>query len=373
MNGLASCLHYGQQAFEGLRAWRGPDGEINVFRPKDHARRMAQSCAAVAMPAPSEQLFLECLRQVIVANSHLVPPHGHAASLYIRPFVLGTGPQMAPVPPHEFTFYVFIAPVSPYLGTTAVDAVIVEEFDRAAPRGTGAVKVGGNYAPTMRWSEQARREGYGMTLHLDSLSHSYIDEFSTSAFIGMLLDDEGNRTLVVTDSDNVIESFTADSCVALAREAGWAVEKRPVGSKSYKRSAVVCLLILCRETRFHAPSWVGLSRSLLLKAPLLLSRSAPLPDRRRVRDLNMIAPRQVGFRPLFTLNYRRCCLIFSREEGRTLQNGDTELSVKAKTKRDFYLASMTLSSVSEVHGTVSPSSWFRGLLNRARDICHEIS
>jgi branched-chain amino acid aminotransferase len=104
----------------------------------------------------------------------------------------------------------------------------LDEFDRAAPKGTGAVKVGGNYAPVMKWSEQARKEGYGMTLHLDSLTHSEIDEFSTSAFIGVYLNDAGERTLVVTDSKNVIESFTGDSCIALAKEAGWKVEKRPV-------------------------------------------------------------------------------------------------------------------------------------------------
>ncbi|RHZ73807.1 hypothetical protein CDV55_101796 [Aspergillus turcosus] len=252
IHGLAPCLQYGQQVFEGLKgkspkrtkgavnpranssvlaspqtAFRGPNDEVYIFRPRDHARRMARSSAAVCMPALEEEFFLECVRKAVAGNTEILPPHGSNASLYIRPFLLGSGPQFAPIPPNEFTFAVFVAPLYAYLGTQALDALILDEFDRAAPKGTGAVKVGGNYAPVMPWSIRARQQGYGMTLHLDSLTHTEIDEFSTSAFVG-IIDENGERTVVVTDSQNIIESFTSDSCVALARSLGWKVEKRPI-------------------------------------------------------------------------------------------------------------------------------------------------
>lgn len=207
---------------------------------------MRQSAAAVAMPPPSEELFLECVRLAIVGNSDLVPPHGNPASLYIRPFMLGTGPQMAPVPPHEYTLYVFVGPVYPYLGNKAVDAIVLDEFDRAAPKGVGAVKLGGNYAPVIKWTEQAKKDGFGMTLHLDSLTHSEIDEFSTSAFMGVYINEEVVRTLVVTDSQNAIESFTADSCISLAKKVGWKVEKRRVCT-AFIRSSFFATAFLCGD------------------------------------------------------------------------------------------------------------------------------
>ncbi|KAL4798421.1 branched-chain amino acid aminotransferase/4-amino-4-deoxychorismate lyase [Aspergillus venezuelensis] len=228
INALAPCLHYGQQVFEGIRAWRAPDGSVNVWRPRDNARRMAKSCAAVAIPPPSEELFVECIRLALAGNSDFVPPHGHPASVYIRPFILGTGPQMVPMPPNQFTFYVFCAPVPPYLGAQALPAVILDEFDRAAPRGTGAVKVGGNYAPVMPHAVKAMKGGFPMTLHLDSATRTQIDEFSTSAFLGIKEGAEGKVTMVVTDSENVIESFTASSCVQLARDNGWTIEQRAI-------------------------------------------------------------------------------------------------------------------------------------------------
>ena len=114
-----------------------------------------------------------------------------------------------------------------YHGVHPVKALILEDFDRAAPDGTGSAKVGGNYAPVMKWSEKAYKQGYGITLHLDSKTRSEIDEFSTSGFIGAKKDGD-NITLVVPDSKNVIQSVTSDSCLEIARSLGWETEVRSV-------------------------------------------------------------------------------------------------------------------------------------------------
>lgn len=163
----------------------------------------------------------------IALNAEYMPPHHTGAAMYIRPLLFGSSAQLGLSPPEEYTFCVFVLPVGVYHGVHPVDALILEDFDRAAPEGTGSAKVGGNYAPVMRWSEQARKEGFGITLHLDSKTRTVIDEFSTSGFIGVKRDGE-DVTVVVPDSKNVIKSVTSDSVCEIAKSFGWRVEKRPI-------------------------------------------------------------------------------------------------------------------------------------------------
>ena len=163
----------------------------------------------------------------VALNAEYVPPYHTGAAMYIRPLLFGSSAQLGLNPPEEYTFCVFVLPVGVYHGVHPVDALILEEFDRAAPEGTGSAKVGGNYAPVLRWSEQARKEGFGITLHLDSKSRTVIDEFSTSGFLGVMQDGE-KFTVVVPDSKNVIKSVTSDSICEIAKSLGWQVEKRPI-------------------------------------------------------------------------------------------------------------------------------------------------
>ena len=188
---------------------------------------MNHSASFVSIPPIPEDHFIECLRLAVAKNAPFVPPHNTEALLYIRPLILGSSPQLSLSPPSDYTFCVYVNPGTAYHGVRPLDALILEDFDRAAPRGTGSAKVGGNYAPVMRWSDQARREGYGITLHLDSQTRSDIEEFSTSAFIGVKEQDDG-CTLVIPNSQSVIQSVTSDSCIGLAKSLGWNVEKRPV-------------------------------------------------------------------------------------------------------------------------------------------------
>ncbi|GAQ47616.1 hypothetical protein AtubIFM55763_007918 [Aspergillus tubingensis] len=227
IHGLAPGLNYGQQAFEGMKAYRDPQGQINVFRPKDHAARLALSCSAVAIPTIPEELFLRSVNLAIAGNAEYVPPHDTDAALYIRPLVFGSDPFFAVSAGTGYKFCIYVQPYRAYHGSQPIPALILEDLDRAAPKGVGHVKVGGNYGPVLKWSDQARAEGYYITLHLDSRTNSEIDEFSTSGFIG--LKKTGNSfTVVVPSSRSILKSVTSTTCLDLAKSMGWNVEIRPI-------------------------------------------------------------------------------------------------------------------------------------------------
>ena len=231
IHGMAPGLNYGQQCYEGLKAFRAPDGNINIFRPNKNAERMQHSASFISIPGVPTEHFLESVKLAVGMNAAYVPPHETGAAMYIRPLLFGSSAQLGLNPPEEYTFVVFVVPTGVYHGTHPVDALILEQFDRAAPEGTGSAKVGGNYAPVLRWSEKAHKQGYGITLHLDSKTRSVIDEFSTSAFIGVKKDGDKIK-LVSSNSKNVIRSVTGDSILEIARSFGWEAESREV-SRGY--------------------------------------------------------------------------------------------------------------------------------------------
>ncbi|KAM7189112.1 branched-chain amino acid aminotransferase II [Rhypophila sp. PSN 637] len=220
VHGLSSGLHY---------AYRTAENKIVLLRPYEHAARFARSCATVFLPPIPQELFVDCVTAAVRANAGFVPPHDSPAMLYIRPVAFGSGECLALGSPPETIFCVFVKPMLAYHGLRPVDALVVDEFDRAAPLGTGAAKVGGNYAPVIRWSEAAKAQGFGLTFHLDSRTHEEIDEFSTSAFLAVKTDaGTGAVALVVPESPCVVDSFTSSCCMVLAKSLGWRVEKRPV-------------------------------------------------------------------------------------------------------------------------------------------------
>ena len=229
IHGMAPGLNYGQQCYEGLKAYRSPDDKtINVFRPQQNAERMQHSASAISIPHVPVDHFQQCVQLAVSLNAEYVPPHRTGSAMYIRPLLFGSSAQLGLSPPEEYTFVVFVMPTGVYHGVHPVDALILEDFDRAAPNGTGSAKVGGNYAPVLRFSDKARGEGFGITLHLDSATRSEIDEFSTSGFIGVNGTPEKGITIVVPDSKNVIKSVTSDSVCQIAKSLGWKVECRPV-------------------------------------------------------------------------------------------------------------------------------------------------
>jgi branched-chain amino acid aminotransferase len=222
----------GQQVYEGLKAFRTPQDTIHIFRPDFHGTRLAHSASYVSLPAPPLSHFKKCIQHAVALNASFVPPANSPGFLYIRPLLFGSSAQLALSPPEEYILAVYVHPTSSYHGTQALDAVVLEDFDRAAPKGTGSAKVGGNYAPIYRWTEKAKKDGFGITLHLDSATRTAIEEFSTSGFIGITAPADSGAgstpTLVVPDTENAINSCSSDSMVTIARDCGWKMEKRTI-------------------------------------------------------------------------------------------------------------------------------------------------
>lgn len=225
MHMAASCLHYGQEAFEGMKAFETKDGRIVVFRPAENSKRLQKTSRRIFMPEIPEEMFLDAVNKVVLANKKFVPPYGTGASLYIRPLVIGTGAKVGLGPADEYMFVIFVTPVGPYYkgGLTPVKALVVTDFDRAAPNGVGDCKVGGNYAAGLSGGQYGKDKGYPVVLYLDSKEKKYIDEFSTSNFIGI----KGN-TYITPASGSILESITNDSLAIVARDKGMKIEKRPI-------------------------------------------------------------------------------------------------------------------------------------------------
>lgn len=225
MHIAASCLHYGQEAFEGLKAQRGRDGRIRLFRVEDNARRMINSAKQVLMDQPPVELFVEAVNKAVAMNSEFVPPFGSGASLYIRPVLIGTGAQVGVKPCNEYTLIVFVMPVGPYFkgGETQITGVVMRDFDRAAPHGTGHVKVGGNYAASLFSGEKAHDLGYDAVIYLDPATKTNIEEAGAANFFGVK-----NNTYITPMSPSILPSITNMSLEQIAKDLGMKVERRPV-------------------------------------------------------------------------------------------------------------------------------------------------
>jgi len=226
MHIAAACLHYGQAAFEGLKAFRCKDGKLRMFRPVENARRMAETARRTCMAEVPESMFLEAVSRVIKANEDYVPPYGTGGSLYVRPLLIGSGPQIGVAPAKEYTFLVLVVPVGPYYkgGLQPVKAMILDDCDRAAPLGVGNVKVAGNYAASLHAHEYAKHVGYPVELYLDAKEHRYVEEFATSNLIGITQDGR----YVTPNSHSILPSVTNSTLRQLAADMGMKVEIRPV-------------------------------------------------------------------------------------------------------------------------------------------------
>lgn len=221
----STCLHYGQESFEGLKAFRGKDGQIRLFRCEENAKRMQSSADYIMMQAPSVELFTEAVMKAIKLNEEFVPPYESGASLYIRPVLFGVGPQMGVAPSKEYMFVVFVAPVGPYFkeGFKPVKAMLERKYDRAAPNGTGHVKVGGNYAAGMRSTYEAHEKGYALSIFLDAKEKKYIDECGPANFFGIK-----NNTYITPAAHTILPSITNASLMVLAEDMGLKVDRRKV-------------------------------------------------------------------------------------------------------------------------------------------------
>lgn len=221
----ATCLHYGQEIFEGLKAYRGKDGKIRLFRLEENLKRMNRSADGIMVENVPLELFKEAILKVVKLNEAFVPPYGTGATLYIRPLLIGVGPEVGVKPSSSYMFMVFVTPVGPYFkeGFKPVDVMICRDHDRAAPLGTGSYKVGGNYAASLVSLREAHDAGFATALYLDAKEKKYIDEAGPANFFGIK-----NNTYITPESKSILPSITNMSLMQIAQDIGLNIERRPI-------------------------------------------------------------------------------------------------------------------------------------------------
>jgi len=226
MSECAGVLQYAQTCFEGMKAYTTQDGKIVCFRPDLNASRMADSCLRMKMPPFPEEKFIEAVAEVVKANAEWVPPYGSGASLYVRPYMFGINPVIGVKPATDYQFRIFVTPVGPYFkGGIKPLTVRIADYDRAAPRGTGHIKAGLNYAMSLYAIVDAHEQGYDENIYLDSATRTYIEETGGANVIFITKDGK----LVTPKSDTILPSITRRSIVQVAKDyLGMEVEERPV-------------------------------------------------------------------------------------------------------------------------------------------------
>ena len=232
MNECAGVLQYSQSCFEGLKAYTTEQGHIVIFRPDLNAERMESSAKRLEIPVFPKDRFVKAVEETVKANDAWVPPYGTGATLYIRPYMFGWSPVIGVKPADEYQFRILVTPVGPYFKGGAKPITIrVSDYDRAAPRGTGNVKAGLNYAMSLYAIVDAHQKGFDENIYLDPATRTYIEETGGANVIFITKD----GTLVTPKSDSILPSITRRSIVYVAEHyLGMKVEERPVARSEVK-------------------------------------------------------------------------------------------------------------------------------------------
>ncbi len=225
MHMAATALHYGQEIFEGLKAFRGKDGKVRIFRLEENAKRIQSSATGIKMAPVPEDIFRKMVIEAVRLNARFIPPYGSGASLYIRPLEIGMSAQIGVHPASEYLFMVMVTPVGPYFkeGFRPTNICIMREFDRVAPKGTGRWKVGGNYAASLEAGERAHELGYSAVLYLDPKEKKYVDECGPANFFAIK-----DGVYITPASESILPSVTNKSLMTLAEDMGIKVEARHI-------------------------------------------------------------------------------------------------------------------------------------------------
>jgi len=239
INESAGILQYCQEVFEGLKAYRTKEGHIVTFRPDLNAKRMYDSAKRLEMPPFPEDRFIEAVDKVVLANEAWVPPFGSGATLYIRPYMFASSPVIGVKPAADYQFRMFTTPVGPYFkGGAKPITITVSDFDRAAPRGTGHIKAGLNYAMSIHPLMEAHRNGFDENMYLDAATRTYVEETGGANFIFITKD----KKVVTPKSNSILPSITRRSLLYVAEHyLGLKTEERPVAFDEVKDFAEVGL------------------------------------------------------------------------------------------------------------------------------------
>ena len=226
INECAGVLQYAQTVFEGMKAYTTEDGRIVTFRPDLNAERMEASAKRLEMPVFPKERFIEAVVQTVKANAAYVPPYGSGATLYVRPYQFGTNPVIGVKPADEYQFRVFTTPVGPYFkGGVKPLTIRVSDFDRAAPRGTGHIKAGLNYAMSMHAIVDAHNQGFDENMYLDPQTRTKVEETGGANFLFVTKDGK----VVTPKSDSILPSITRRSLIQVAKDyLGLEAEEREI-------------------------------------------------------------------------------------------------------------------------------------------------
>lgn len=221
----STCLHYGQEGFEGMKAYRAKDGRILLFRPEENAKRMQKTAERLRMAEVPVDFFVDAVKKVVKANEEFIPPYGTGGALYIRPLLIGTGATLGVRASEEYTFAIFVSPVGAYFksGLSPVNFQTTT-YDRAAVNGTGQAKVGGNYAASLLPNHLAKEAGFADCVYLDPATHTKIDEVGAANFFGITKD----HRFVTPISSSILGSITKYSLLQVAKDLGMEAEEREV-------------------------------------------------------------------------------------------------------------------------------------------------
>ena len=228
VSAFAGSLHYAIECFEGLKAFRGKDGKVRIFRLEENAARLQSTCRGILMPELPTERFKEAVIEAVKLNERFIPPYESGAALYIRPVLFGYTPQIGVSPAKDYLFIVFVSPVGPYFkgGFSTNPYVITRKYDRSAPLGTGIYKVGGNYAASLAAHQEAHEKGYSSEFYLDAKEKKYIDECGAANFFAIK-----DNTYITPKSSSILPSITNKSLMVLAEDLGLKVERRPIAEE----------------------------------------------------------------------------------------------------------------------------------------------
>jgi branched-chain amino acid aminotransferase len=234
----AAALHYGQVVFEGLKAYRQQDGSIASFRPDANATRFRQSARRLAMPELPEELFLAALSELVAVDERWVPVAAET-SLYLRPLMLATSPDLVVTPASEYLFFLVASPAGPYYtgGIKPVTVWLSHDYVRAAAGGTGSAKCAGNYAGAFLAQRQAIEAGCDQVVWLDALEHRWVEEMGVNNLFFVFGSGADARVVTPPLTGTLLPGITRDSLLGLATDLGYQVEERPVSTEEWERTA----------------------------------------------------------------------------------------------------------------------------------------
>ena len=239
MDPATTVFHYGQAIFEGIKAYRQPDGSIATFRPEENARRFQRSAARMAMPELPVETFVESIRQLVDVDRDWVPAAGGEAALYLRPFMISTEVSLGVSPADRYTYFVIASPSGAYFkgGVKPVSVWLSEEYTRAAPGGTGEAKFAGNYAASLLAQAQAEQKGCDQVVWLDAIEHKYIEEMGGMNLLFVYRDGETAKVVTPELSGSLLAGVTRDSLLQVARDLGYETEERRISTQEWHDAA----------------------------------------------------------------------------------------------------------------------------------------